>query len=50
MNAELAGYSIIEAVDMSAAKALVDGHPFLSGSTGDFAVEIHELMPVPGQM
>jgi hypothetical protein len=45
---ELAGYTMIEADDMAAAKSLVDGHPFLSGSTGGFAVEIHELMPIPG--
>lgn len=45
---QLAGYTIIEADDMAGAKALVDGHPFLSGDTGGFAVEIHELMPLPG--
>ena len=45
---ELNGYSIIQAEDMAAAKALVDGHPFLSDSTGSFSVDIYELMPVPG--
>ena len=43
----LSGYSVIEAADMDAARALVDGHPFLSESTGDYAVDIYEQMPVP---
>lgn len=45
--ASLTGYSIIEAADMDAAKALVDGHPYLSDNNGDFAVDIYEQMPVP---
>lgn len=45
---ELSGYSIVQAEDGSAAKALVQGHPFLSDNAGKFSVEIHELMPVPG--
>jgi len=47
---QLNGYSIVQAEDIDAAKALVDGHPFLSAGTGDFSVEIHELMPIPGGM
>lgn len=43
----LAGYSIIEAADLAAAKLHVNGHPFLSDSTGKFSVEVHELLPVP---
>ena len=43
----LNGYSIVEAPDQAAAKALTDGHPFLSDRTGAFAVEIFELLPVP---
>ncbi len=43
----LSGYSVIEAADMDAARALVDGHPFLSESTGDYAVDIYEQMPAP---
>ena len=43
----LNGYTIIQAEDMNAAKALVDGHPFLSDKTGKFSVEIHELLPTP---
>jgi len=45
---QLNGYSIIQAEDMDGAKALVEGHPFLSDGSGEFSVEIHELMPVPG--
>ena len=44
---ELSGYSIIEAVNMDEALALVDGHPFLSDKTGEFSVEVYELFPAP---
>ena len=43
---DLTGYTIIEASDLTAAKALTDGLPFLSGSDGDCAVEIFELLPL----
>lgn len=43
----LNGYSIIEADDMSGARALADNHPFLSEGKGNFAVDVYELMPVP---
>lgn len=43
----LSGYSIVEAVDMSEAQALVKDHPYLSDHTGDFAVDIYEMLPVP---
>ncbi|MDH3425969.1 MAG: YciI family protein [Acidimicrobiia bacterium] len=43
----LTGYSIVEAADMSAAKALTEGHPYLSEGKGDFAIQLHELLPVP---
>ena len=45
--ASLTGYSIVEAADMAGAKALADGHPYLSDSGGDYAIDIYELMPVP---
>ena len=48
-NEALTGYSIIEAADMDEAVALTDGHPYLSEGKGDFAIQIHELMPVPFQ-
>lgn len=44
---QLNGYSIVEASDTDAAKALLDDHPFPSDRTGEFSVEIHELLPVP---
>lgn len=44
---ELNGYSIIQAEDIGGARALVEGHPFLSEGSGKFSVEIHELLPVP---
>lgn len=43
----LSGYTIIEAADLEGAKAHVKGHPFLSEDTGDFAVDIYELSPLP---
>lgn len=45
--ASLTGYSIVDADDMAAAVALADGHPFLSEGSGNFAIDIYELMPVP---
>lgn len=43
---ELIGYTIVEADDLAAAKALTDGLPFLSESDGECAVEIFELLPM----
>ena len=43
---DLIGYTIVEAGDLAAAKALTDGLPFLSGSDGKCAVEIFELLPM----
>jgi hypothetical protein len=45
---QLSGYSIIQAESLDAAVELVDGHPFLSDQTGDFSVEVFELLEVPG--
>jgi len=45
---EMSGYSIVQADNLEAAKALVDGHPFLSDKTGKFSIEIFEMLPVPG--
>ena len=44
--ADLTGYSIVEAADLDQAKALADGHPFLSEGKGRFSLQIFEL----GQM
>jgi len=43
---DLTGYTIVEADDLDAAKALTDGLPFLSGRDGACAVEIFELLPI----
>jgi hypothetical protein len=43
---DLIGYTIVEAADLAQAKALTDGLPFLSGSDGQCAVEIFELLPM----
>ena len=43
---DLIGYSIVEADDLAAAKALTDGLPFLAGREGLCAVEIFELLPI----
>ena len=37
---------IVEAADLAAAKALAEGHPFLSEGKGRFSLEIFELVPV----
>jgi hypothetical protein len=42
----LIGYTIVEADDLAAAKALTDGLPFLSNHDGTCAVEIFELLPM----
>jgi hypothetical protein len=41
---ELIGYSVVEAADLGAAKALTEGLPFLAGSDGSCAVEVFELV------
>jgi hypothetical protein len=43
---DLTGYTIVEAGDLAAAKALTGGLPFLSNRDGKFAVEIFELLPL----
>lgn len=40
---DLTGYTIVEAADLEAAKALVGGNPFLDDRSARFAVEIYEL-------
>ncbi|WP_269937516.1 YciI family protein [Arthrobacter sp. HY1533] len=44
----LQGYSIVEADSLDAAKALADGHPFLSEGKGRFSLEIFELADMGG--
>ncbi len=43
---DLNGYTIVEADSLDAARALVDGHPFLSDGKGQFTIEIFELVPM----
>jgi hypothetical protein len=43
---DLTGYTIVEADDLAAAKALTAGLPFLSDGDGKHAVEIFELLPI----
>jgi hypothetical protein len=43
---DLTGYTIVEADDLVAAKALTHGLPFLADSEGKCAVEIFELLPL----
>jgi hypothetical protein len=43
---DLIGYTIVEADDLVAARALTDGLPFLSNKDGKCAVEIFELQPM----
>jgi hypothetical protein len=43
---DLIGYTIVEADDLAAARALTDGLPFLAGSDGTCAVDIFELLPM----
>lgn len=40
------GYSIVEADNLDAAKALTDKHPFLAEGKGRFAIEVFELVPM----
>ncbi len=40
------GYSILQAENMEAAKALVEGHPHLGWAAG-CEIEVHESLPLP---
>lgn len=43
----LSGYSIVQAASLDEAESLVDGHPYLSDGSGDYAVDIYEMLPTP---
>ena len=45
-NKDVVGYSILQAEDMGAARALLDGHPHLEWAAG-CEIEVHEAMPLP---
>jgi hypothetical protein len=43
---DLNGYSIVEADGLDAARALLDGHPFLSEGKGRFTIDVYGLVPI----
>jgi hypothetical protein len=43
---DLNGYTIVEADSLDAARALLEGHPFLSEGKGRFSIEVFELVPM----
>jgi hypothetical protein len=43
----LTGFSIVEAATLADARALTEGHPYLSEGKGNYSVEVYEMMPVP---
>lgn len=45
--ASLTGYRIVEANNIAGARSLAQGHPYLSEGQGNFAIDIHEVLPVP---
>lgn len=49
-NSTVSGYSIMEAENLEEAKALLDGHPHISGWHPEATIELHEAMPLPGVM
>ena len=42
---QVVGYSIVQAEDIEAAKALLDGHPHIEGMEGG-EIEVHEAVPM----
>ena len=40
------GYTIVEAGSLDGARALTDGHPFLSEGKGRFTIDVFELVPM----
>jgi hypothetical protein len=45
-DTEVAGYSILQAPDIDAAVALVEGHPHLQMPGA--SIEVHETLEIPG--
>jgi hypothetical protein len=43
---DLNGYTIVEAASVDGARALTDGHPFLSEGKGRFTIDVFELVPM----
>ena len=44
----VSGYSVVQAENMDAAKALFKGHPHINGWNKNATIEVHEVMPIPG--
>ncbi len=42
------GYSVVQAENMDEAKALLKGHPHLSGWHDECSIEVHETVKLPG--
>jgi len=45
-DGQVAGYSILQAEDMDAAKSMLEGHPHLDWDAA-CEIEIHEALPLP---
>ena len=45
---EVCGYSILQAEDMDGIKALLEGHPHISGWHPQATIEVHETLMLPG--
>ncbi|MGZ4505492.1 MAG: hypothetical protein ACXVW3_16490 [Nocardioidaceae bacterium] len=43
---DLQGYTVVEADSLVAAKAMCDGHPFLSTGEANFVIDVFELVPI----
>jgi uncharacterized protein YciI len=46
VSSDLTGYSIVEAENLEAAKALTQGHPLLAEGSGKYSLEIFELIDI----
>lgn len=46
---QVCGYSILKAENMDAARELLDSHPHISGWDQGCTIEVHEVLPLPGQ-
>ena len=43
----VAGFSVLQAEDIEAAKSLMEGHPHFEWNAA-CSIEVHEIMPLPG--
>lgn len=41
---DVTGFTVVNADDLESARAMCDGHPFLSDGTDPFSIEIYELV------